>query len=220
MTRTDLNLGLAVHDYLIAQGVETPMTNLRSSYDNEDRIKVIKNCFTAIMDTLFLDLTDDSLKDTPARVAKMFINEIFWGLDYNNFPKCTTVENKMNYDEMVVVRNANVQSQCEHHFVVIDGFAQVAYIPKEKVLGLSKINRIVQFFSKRPQIQERLTAQIFHALCFILDTENVAVIIEANHFCVKSRGIQDANSDTVTSKLGGVFMQHEVKAEFLKLIKK
>ena len=135
----------------------------------------------------------------------MYVNEIFWGLDYASFPKCTTVQNKMQYNEMVVERNVNVQSNCEHHFVIIDGLATVAYVPKDKVLGLSKINRIVEYFSKRPQIQERLTEQVFHTLQFILGTEDVAVMIDAQHYCVKSRGVEDVGSSTVTSKLGGGF---------------
>ena len=170
------------------------------------------------MHTLGLDLSDDSLIETPKRVAKMYVNEIFWGLDFEAFPKCTTVDNKMKYDEMVVERNINVQSNCEHHFVVIDGLATVAYVPKQKVLGLSKINRVVEYFSKRPQIQERLTEQIFHALQFILETEDVAVMIDAQHFCVKSRGVEDAGSSTITSKLGGGFKSDPAaRAEFYQI---
>jgi GTP cyclohydrolase I len=170
------------------------------------------------MQVLGLDLNDDSLVETPKRVAKMYVNEIFWGLDYEAFPKCTTVNNKMKYNEMVVERNVNVQSNCEHHFVVIDGLATVAYVPKDKVLGLSKINRIVEYFSKRPQIQERLTEQIFHTLQYILDTEDVAVLIDAQHYCVKSRGVEDTGSSTVTVRLGGGFKNHpEVRNEFYQI---
>lgn len=173
------------------------------------------------MEALDLDLNDDSLIETPRRVAKMYVDEIFYGLDYELFPKCTTVDNKMQYDSMVVERNINVQSNCEHHFVVIDGSCHIGYIPKDKVLGLSKLNRIVQFFSKRPQIQERLTEQIYHALCYILGTDDVAVVIEASHYCVKSRGIQDVNSDTVTSRIGGTFLNDSiVRKEFFDIIKK
>lgn len=165
---------------------------------------------------LGLDLADDSLMDTPRRVSKMFVDEIFYGLDYANFPKITTVENKMQYDEMLIIKGCQVSSTCEHHFVVIDGLAKIAYIPKDKVIGLSKINRIVKFFSKRPQIQERLTEQIFAALQFILKTDSIAVEIDATHFCVKSRGVEDSGSSTVTRKLGGVFMSKpEVRNEFL-----
>jgi GTP cyclohydrolase I len=148
----------------------------------------------------------------------MYVNEIFWGLDYEAFPKCTTVNNKMKYNEMVVERNVNVQSNCEHHFVVIDGLATVAYVPKDRVLGLSKINRIVEYFSKRPQIQERLTEQIFHTLQFILDTEDVAVMIDAQHYCVKSRGVEDTGSSTVTCRLGGGFKSDQAaRTEFLNI---
>ena len=219
-TKTDPELGLQVHDHLVKMGVETPMNRMAQGYtlDRKDKINVIENYFREIMGALGLDLTDDSLMETPNRVAKMYVNEIFWGLDYEAFPKCTTVENKMEYNEMVVERNINVQSNCEHHFVVIDGKATVAYVPKKKVLGLSKINRIVEYFSKRPQIQERLTEQIFHALCFILDTDDVAVMIDAQHYCVKSRGVEDVGSSTVTVRLGGGFKTDpSARNEFLSI---
>jgi GTP cyclohydrolase I len=157
--------------------------------------------------------------DSPSRVAKMYVNEIFWGLNPDNFPKCTAIENKMAYDEMVTVSDIKVMSNCEHHFVVIDGFAHVSYIPNKKVIGLSKINRIVDYFSRRPQVQERLTHQIFHTLCYILDTQDVAVVIDATHYCVKSRGIQDASSRTSTSKIGGQFKRNPAThAEFFSQI--
>jgi GTP cyclohydrolase I len=219
-TKTDPVLGLAVHEHLVKMGVETPMDQMANGYtlDRKDKINIIENYFREIMGALGLDLTDDSLAETPNRVAKMYVNEIFWGLDYEAFPKCTTVENKMEYNEMVVERNVNVQSNCEHHFVVIDGLATVAYVPKKKVLGLSKINRIVEYFSKRPQIQERLTEQIFHALQFILDTEDVAVMIDAQHYCVKSRGVEDVGSSTVTVRLGGGFKSDPAaRNEFLSI---
>jgi len=183
-----------------------------------DKIDSIEKDFTNIMKTLGLDLTDDSLMETPKRVAKMYVNEIFWGLDYEAFPKCTAVDNKMTYDEMVVERNINVQSNCEHHFVIIDGVATVGYIPKQKVLGLSKMNRIVEYFSKRPQIQERLTEQVWHALQYILETDDIAVVVDAQHFCVKSRGVEDVGSSTTTSKLGGRFKDDQtVRSEFMAL---
>jgi GTP cyclohydrolase I len=204
-TKCDPELGLLVHEHLVKVGVETPIKETGQVIDRKGKIEVIEVLFANIMKTLGLDLTDDSLTETPKRVAKMYVNEIFWGLDYEAFPKCTTVDNKMKYNEMVCERNINVQSNCEHHFVVIDGLATVAYVPKDKVLGLSKINRIVEYFSKRPQIQERLTEQIFHTLQFILDTEDVAVMIDAQHYCVKSRGVEDTGSSTVTTRLGGGF---------------
>jgi GTP cyclohydrolase IA len=216
-TKTDPVLGKAVHEHLVKCGVETP--TVPTDIDRKDKIEKIENHFTAIMQTLGLDLSDDSLVETPKRVAKMYVNEIFWGLDYEAFPKCTTVDNKMKYDEMVIERNVNVQSNCEHHFVVIDGVATVAYIPNQKVLGLSKINRVVEYFSKRPQIQERLTEQIYHALQYILDTDNIAVVIDAQHYCVKSRGVEDVGSSTVTSKLGGCFKADpSVRNEFMNIV--
>ena len=217
-TKTDPVLGQKVHEHLVSVGVETPVID--NGLSRAEKIEKIEGHFDHIVTTLGLDLQDDSLMETPKRVAKMYVNEIFWGLDYDAFPKATVVENKMNYNEMVVERNISVQSNCEHHFVVIDGLATVAYVPKEKVLGLSKINRIVEYFSKRPQIQERLTEQIYHALSFILETENVAVMIDAQHYCVKSRGVEDTGSSTITSRLGGNFKAHpEVRAEFLALLK-
>ena len=216
-TKCDPELGQQVHQHLVAKGVETPV--LENKLQRTDKIYLIEEAFATIMKTLGLDLEDDSLMETPKRVAKMYVNEIFWGLDYEAFPKCTTVNNKMKYDEMVVERNVNVQSNCEHHFVVIDGVATIAYIPNQKVLGLSKINRIVEYFSKRPQIQERLTEQVYHALQFILDTDNIGVVIHAQHFCVKSRGVEDTGSSTGTSKLGGVFKTDpKVRTEFMRLV--
>ena len=230
-TKCDPELGRQVHEHLVLMGVETPMaqhelakfgisfTPTITSSDRKDKIDKIEKCFTTIMETLGLDLSDDSLMETPRRVAKMYVNEIFWGLDVEAFPKCTTVDNKMKYDEMVVERNVNVQSNCEHHFVIIDGVATIAYIPKQKVLGLSKINRIVEYFSKRPQIQERLTEQVYHALQYILETDNIGVVIHAQHYCVKSRGVEDSGSSTVTSKLGGVFKTDpNVRTEFMRLV--
>jgi len=216
-TKTDPELGQQVHQHLVKMGVETPTFDTK--LDRKDKIDLIEKHFAVIMETLGLDLTDDSLVETPKRVAKMYVNEIFWGLDYDAFPKCTAVDNKMSYDEMVVERNVNVQSNCEHHFVIIDGLATVAYIPNKKVLGLSKINRIVEYFSKRPQIQERLTEQVYHALQYILDTDNIGVVIQAQHFCVKSRGVEDTGSSTITSKLGGVFKSDpNVRTEFMRLV--
>ena len=215
-TKTDPELGQRVHEHLVKVGVETPIK--KRNLDRKEQIDIIEGNFAEIMRALGLDLSDDSLMDTPKRVAKMYVNEIFWGLDYDAFPKCTTVDNKMKYNEMVVERNVNVQSNCEHHFVIIDGTATVAYVPKDKVLGLSKINRIVEYFSKRPQIQERLTEQIFHTLQFILDTEDVAVMIDAQHYCVRSRGVEDTGSSTVTVRLGGGFKSDPAaRNEFLSI---
>ncbi|SHJ05530.1 GTP cyclohydrolase I [Cruoricaptor ignavus] len=213
----DAALGNAIKEYLVEKGVETPV--LMTDKSNTTKIRIIEKNFTNIMKTLGLDLSDDSLKDSPHRVAKMFVNEIFYGLDYGNFPKATAVENKMKYNEVVLVKNISITSTCEHHFVTIDGKCHIAYIPKEKVIGLSKINRIAKFFAKRPQIQERLSEQIYYALSFILETEDIAVIIDAEHYCVKSRGIEDISSSTTTSKIGGVFLDDSARAELIGLIK-
>ena len=220
-TKIDPELGLNVHNHLIIHGVETPLNKELLYVDNKDKIEKIQYHFTEIWKTMGVDLSDDSLAETPKRMAKMWVLETMWGLLPDNFPKCTTVENKMKYDEMVIERNVNVQSQCEHHGVVIDGLATVGYIPKDKVLGLSKINRIVEYFSKRPQIQERLTEQVYHALQYILGTDNIGVVIDAQHYCVKSRGVEDVGSSTVTSKLGGCFKTDPaVRAEFMNIVNK
>jgi GTP cyclohydrolase I len=204
----------AVRDALVARGLETPLVATRLGA--EERRQRIQAHFSEIMTALGLDLRDDSLVDTPRRVAKMFVDEVFGGLDYRNFPKLTVVENKMACDEMIRVDGISVSSTCEHHFVTIDGTATVAYIPKRKVIGLSKINRIVAFFAQRPQIQERLTEQALLALQTLLDTEDVAVSIKAVHFCVRSRGVMDSNSKTTTTALGGAFKtSSETRKEFL-----
>lgn len=214
--KTDLELGEKVKNHLTDLQIETPTIPNRNKRSTDEKLEIIQHQFFNIMQVLGLDLNNDSLKETPARVAKMFVNEIFEGLDYNNFPKCTTVNNGIKYDEMLIEKGITVNSVCEHHFQNIVGTCKIAYIPNEKVLGLSKLNRIVRFFSKRPQIQERLTVQIQAALCLILDTENVAVEITAEHHCVKTRGIEDANSLTTSRKLGGCFkVEHETRAEFL-----
>jgi len=218
-TKTDPELGHRVHEHLVLNRVETP--TVPNDLSDVDKTNAIEHHFRGIMEALGLDLTDDSLIDSPRRVAKMFVSEIFWGLDYDNFPKCTAVENKMRYDEMVVERNISVMSSCEHHFVVIDGNATVAYIPGQHVLGLSKLNRIVEYFAKRPQIQERLTEQIYFALQYILGTDDIAVVVDAIHYCVRSRGVEDHGSSTVTSKLGGRFRTDPaLRAEFMSIVNK
>jgi GTP cyclohydrolase I len=205
---------LLVRDALIARGLETPM--IPHSIDDEEKYQKIKSSVSTIMKTLGLDLSDDSLHETPHRIAKMYVHEIFSGLDYRHFPKITVIENKMQVDEMVKVKKISLTSTCEHHFVTIDGSAKVAYIPGEKIIGLSKINRIVCFFAQRPQVQERLTQQILVALQTLLETEDVAVSIEATHYCVKSRGVMDAASATQTTALGGAFKaSHRTRDEFL-----
>lgn len=219
MEKTDPQLGEQVHQHLLKVGLETPMNYKQVQTPSNKKIENIAGHFTKIMEELGLDLTDDSLIDTPNRVAKMYTREIFQGLNYDFFPKCTRIENKLgeNSTSFVLERNINVQSNCEHHFVVIDGKATVAYIPKKTILGLSKLNRIVQFFSKRPQVQERLTEQICETISFITGSDDVAVYIEGVHYCVKSRGIQDVTSSTMTLATRGAFatMNSELRREFL-----
>ncbi|MBL7670264.1 MAG: GTP cyclohydrolase I FolE [Bdellovibrionaceae bacterium] len=201
-------------DFFLSQVLKTPM--IHNGLTKAEKIQKIEKNFIQIMETLGLDLSDDSLGETPHRLARMYVNEIFRGLDSHNFPKMTTIENKMNYDQMIVVQNIEVMSTCEHHFQPIQGLATVAYIPKNKVIGLSKINRIVDFFSRRPQVQERLTKQISDCLESVLETDCVAVHINAKHFCVIARGIQDTHSSTSTSDLRGHFKTKlETRKEFL-----
>jgi GTP cyclohydrolase I len=203
-----------VRDLLIEKGLETPLKE--NGMTSEEKYERIKGYMTEIVDTLGLDLSDDSLAETPHRIAKMYVNEIFCGLDYENFPKIALIENKMGVEEMVKVSDISLTSTCEHHFITIDGVAKVAYIPGTKIIGLSKINRIVRFFAQRPQVQERLTQQVLLALQVLLETENVAVTIDATHYCVKSRGVMDVNSTTQTTALGGIFKSNQrTRAEFL-----
>ena len=200
---------------LVEQGLETPM--IENGLTRDEKYSRIRESMKDIVTTLGLDLQDDSLTETPHRIAKMYVDELFGGLDYSNFPKISVIENKMGVEEMVKVDNISVISTCEHHFVTIDGASRVAYIPTNKIIGLSKINRIVRFFAQRPQVQERLTQQILVALQTLLETDDVAVTIDATHYCVKSRGVMDSNSSTQTTALGGQFKEDKsMRAEFLK----
>jgi len=194
-------------------GLKTPMKANAFVISDEDKKEKIATLFAEIMDVMGLDLTDDSLKGTPKRVAKMYIDEIFSGLNPANKPKVALFDNKYQYNQMLVEKNITFYSNCEHHFVPIIGKAHIAYISSGKVIGLSKINRIVQYYAKRPQVQERLTNQIAEELKAILETEDVAVIIDAKHLCVSSRGIKDDTSATVTSYFGGKFNSQEKIAE-------
>lgn len=203
-----------VRNTLIESGLETPM--IETGLSEQQKYTRIKELMTEVIQTLGLDLNDDSLAETPHRISKMYVREIFSGLDYRHFPKLSLIDNKMGANEMVKIRNIDLTSTCEHHFVTIDGVAKVAYIPKDRIIGLSKINRIVRFFAQRPQVQERLTRQILVALQVLLGTENVAVSIDATHYCVKSRGVMDSNSQTSTTALGGCFKENiHTRAEFL-----
>lgn len=186
--------------------------------DDEIKIKSIREHFKQIMILLGLDLNDDSLKNTPERVARMYVKEIFSGLNIENKPGVTLFENKYYYNGMLVEKNITIYTYCEHHFVPIIGKAHVAYYSGGKVIGLSKINRIVEYYSKRPQVQERITNQIAEELQEVLQTDDVAVVIDAVHFCVSSRGVRDTNSSTITSFYGGKFLLPGVKSEFLKMI--
>ncbi|MDC0661156.1 GTP cyclohydrolase I FolE [Marinobacter sp. SS21] len=205
---------LAVQTALIERGLETPLNENVLSRDQ--KVERIGGLMAEVVATLGLDLNDDSLRETPQRIARMYVDEVFSGLDYRHFPKISQIDNKMGVDEMVRVRDVAVLSTCEHHFVTIDGLARVAYIPADKVIGLSKINRIVRFFAQRPQVQERLTHQILVALQTLLGTDDVAVQIQATHYCVKARGVMDVSSETDTMALGGVFKSdRDRRREFL-----
>jgi len=204
----------AVRRALVARGLETPL--IANDLTRDDKYEAIKRAMTDVVTAIGLDLTDDSLQETPHRIAKMYVDEIFAGLDYEQFPRISVIDNKMELEEMVKVSEISVISTCEHHFVTIDGRATVAYIPGDKLIGLSKINRIVRFFAQRPQVQERLTQQILVALQTLLGTDDVAVTIEAVHYCVKSRGVMDENSKTRTTALGGGFKSDaSTRSEFL-----
>ena len=197
---------------------ENPLRPDAFELSNEQKIRIIQDNFTNIMRTLGLDMTDDSLRGTPKRVAKMMVEELFEGLDPKNHPSMSTFENKYKYGEMLVEKNIVVYSTCEHHFLPIVGRAHIAYISSGKVIGLSKMNRIVDYFAKRPQVQERMTKQIVKALQIALDTEDVACVVDAKHLCVNSRGIRDIDSSTVTAEYGGKFQEPSVKNEFLEFI--
>lgn len=217
--KTNAKTGKQVSEHLQRLGIETPMKEIDLKITHEGTREQIEEHLKAIMELQGLDLEDDSLMDTPKRWSKVLTKEKFYGLDYENFPKCTTVINKdRDGGDLVILRDIEVKSLCEHHYEPIVGYCQIAYIPGNNIMGLSKFNRIVDFFARRPQIQERLTKQIFHALKFILETDNIAVVIDAEHMCVKMRGVEDPCSDTVTSKLGGLFRTGELRNEFFSSI--
>jgi GTP cyclohydrolase I len=206
-------------DMHLMTSIETPLRDDAFKMDDELKMELIAKNFTEIMHILGLDLSDDSLKGTPQRVAKMYVKEIFSGLNPANKPKIALFDNKYRYKEMLVEKEITFYSNCEHHFVPIIGKAHIAYYSDGKVIGLSKLNRIVQYYAKRPQVQERLTIQIANELKEILQTEDVAVIIDAHHLCVSSRGVQDVNSNTVTSSYSGKFIDDKVKNEFFNYLK-
>jgi GTP cyclohydrolase I len=211
-----------IHDDLgenhVGTSSQTPMKADAFKLSDKEKIESIQDDVRRIMDTLGLDLTDDSLSGTPKRVAKMFVNEIFGGLNPDKKPSASTFDNKYQYGEMLVEKNITVYSTCEHHLLPIVGKAHIAYISNGTVVGLSKMNRIVDYFAKRPQVQERLTIQVVKELQNVLNTEDVACVIDAKHLCVNSRGIRDIESSTVTSEFGGQFKNKETKREFLDYI--
>jgi len=207
-----------IGDAHIGTSADTPLRADAFVLTDKEKIQIIEKHFREIMLTLGLDLTDDSLKGTPKRVAKMYVEEIFSGLNPANKPNIALFENKYKYGEMLVEKNITLFSNCEHHFVPIMGKAHVAYISNGEVIGLSKINRLVQYFAKRPQVQERLTVQIAEELKRVLKTESVAVVIDAEHLCVSSRGIKDINSSTVTCAFHGAFQEPDVQKKFLQFI--
>ncbi len=209
----------SIGDNHVGTSSDTPMREDAFDKTDDEKKEIIKQHFAEIMETLGLDLTDDSLQGTPQRVAKMFVNEIFAGLNPKNKPRLSSFDNKYKYGEMLVEKNITVYSTCEHHFLPIVGKAHIAYISNGNVIGLSKMNRIVEYYAKRPQVQERLTMQIVKELQEALGTDDVACIIDAKHLCVNSRGISDVSSSTVTSEYGGVFKEDRIKKEFLQYIK-
>jgi GTP cyclohydrolase I len=198
--------------------VDTPIVANAFHLSDDEKIEIIEGHFHKIMETLGLDMSDDSLKGTPKRVAKMYVKEMFWGLNPENKPVASHFKNKFKYTEMLVEKDINFYTNCEHHFVPFFGKAHVAYIPNGKVIGLSKLNRIVEYFAKRPQVQERMTMQIATELKRILGTENVAVIINAKHLCVASRGIKDDSSHTTTAEYCGLFLNENTKLELHRLL--
>ena len=207
-----------IGDNHIGTSSDTPIREDAFALNSDEKIEIIQDDILHILQTLGLDLTDDSLRGTPNRVAKMFVNEIFSGLDPKNKPKASTFENKYKYGEMLVEKNITVYSTCEHHLLPIVGRAHIAYISNGSVVGLSKMNRIVDYYAKRPQVQERMTIQIVRELQSVLNTDDVACVIDAKHLCVNSRGIRDIESSTVTSEFGGQFKDKEVRKEFLSYI--
>ena len=201
-----------------ASSVDTPMRADAFDKTDDEKIAAIEPHFRAIMEILGMDLRDDSLRGTPLRVSKMYVKELFQGLNPANMPSMTLFDNKFQYNEMLVEKNINFYTNCEHHFVPFFGKAHVAYMSSGKVIGLSKLNRLVEYFSKRPQVQERLTMQVGKALQTVLQTQDVAIMMDAKHLCVSSRGVKDDSSNTITTFFGGKFQEEATKMEFLKYV--
>lgn len=217
-TKIDSALGAEVFKHMTSLKLETPTVKAALDVDNHTKIAKIESLIKEALEVLGLDLTDDSLEETPKRIAKMWVLETNWGLHPANFPKSTTVENKFSRGQMVKVGDVSVLSTCEHHLLPFLGVAHIAYIPNEVVLGTSKLNRIVEYYSRRPQVQERLTEQIIEALKYVLKTENVGIVIHAEHMCVKTRGVQDSSYMT-TSSLSGTFLNDPTcRSEFMSFV--
>ncbi len=207
-----------IGDNHISSSIETPLLPNAFEKSDKEKIENIERYFAKIMTELGLDLSDDSLSGTPYRFAKMYVKELFYGLNPKNRPKLSTFENKYGYNKMLVEQNITIDSACEHHFLPIIGQAHVAYIPKDKVIGLSKINRLVDYYAHRPQVQERLALQILDDLQKVLETDDVIVMISAKHLCVSSRGIKDKSSFTTTLEYGGCFEDKLMREEFFKIV--
>ena len=207
-----------IGDNHISTSIETPLLPTAFEKSDAEKIKNIEKHFACIMSELGLDLEDDSLSGTPHRVAKMYVKELFYGLNPENKPKLSTFENKYGYRKMLIEQNINIDSSCEHHFLPMTGQAHIAYMPKKKVVGLSKINRLVDYYAHRPQVQERLSLQILNDLQNALETEDVIVMVSAKHLCVSSRGIKDKSSFTTTLEFGGCFEEKSYREEFLNIV--
>lgn len=218
MNKKKLKTIEAIGDSHISSNIETPLRKDAFKKSDEEKINTIQTHFTKIMEELGLDLTDDSLSGTPYRVAKMYVKELFYGLNPNNKPRLSIFSNKYGYKKMLIEQNISLDSVCEHHFLPITGYAHVAYIPKDKVIGLSKINRLVNYYAHRPQVQERLCLQILTELQKALHTKDIIVVVHAKHLCVSSRGIKDKSSHTTTMEYSGKFKQTEYRNEFINCI--
>lgn len=207
-----------IGDNHIISSVETPLRPDAFEKSDKEKIKNIQHYFEKIMEELGLDLSDESLSGTPYRFAKMYVKELFYGLNPNNKPKLSVFDNKYGYNKMLVEQNITIDSACEHHFLPITGYAHIGYVPANKVIGLSKINRLVDYYAHRPQVQERLSLQILRSLQEVLETEDVIVVVNAKHLCVSSRGIKDKNSFTTTVEYGGCFKEETVRGDFFKMV--
>jgi len=213
-----LNLDLKIENHVCNFELIPASPYIENNYSDDQKIEIISLHFEKILETLGLNLEDDSINKTPYRYAKMLVKELFSGLKHENFPEITTQQNKFKYDQMLVEANIEIKSVCEHHFVPILGYCHIAYFPGDKVIGLSKLNRVAQYFARRPQVQERMTKQIKECLCQILETDDVAIVVDALHLCVRMRGVQDSNAFTRTSDFAGKFLQANIRNEFLSTI--